>query len=164
MAHDWERPPEDAITNTDEDRVLEVLDDDECLRLLEKSSLGRLGYTDCALPAILPVPYAVNGGHVLVASRRGSPMTAALRGSIVAFEVDVWSGEDRTGWSVTAIGPSRVISNPAEVKRLEALQLTNRRPSPDRCFVAVRMALLKGWRMTPRADPYPPAAHGPGDP
>jgi hypothetical protein len=164
MAHDWERPQEDAIPTTDEDRVLEVLDDDECLRLLEKSSIGRLGYTDGALPAILPVSYAVNDGHVLVASRRGSPMTAALRGSIVAFEVDVWSGEDRTGWSVTVIGPSRVISHPDEVQRLEALQLTNRPASADRCYVAVRMELLKGWRMTPATGPGPSAPRGPADP
>jgi nitroimidazol reductase NimA-like FMN-containing flavoprotein (pyridoxamine 5'-phosphate oxidase superfamily) len=149
------------MTTTDEDRVLEVLDDDECLRLLEKSSIGRLGYTDGALPAILPVSYAVNDGYVLVASRRGSPMTRALRGSVVAFEVDACSGEDRTGWSVTVVGPSRVISKADEVQRLEALQLTNRPPSPDRCFVAVRIDLLRGWRMTPPTDPDPSAARGP---
>jgi hypothetical protein len=145
-------PREDVIPITDEDRILEVLDEDECRRLLEKTSIGRLAFTDGALPAILPVCYAVHDGHVLVAARRGSPVTKALRGAVVAFEIDAWSGEDRTGWSATVVGPSRVISTPDEVQRLEDLQLTNRPPAVDRCYIAVRIDLLRGWRMTPSTD------------
>jgi len=144
-------PREDAILIADEDRVIEILDEEECRRLLEKSSIGRLVFTDGALPAVLPVSHALHDGHVLVAARRDSALTGALRGSVVAFQVDAWAGEDRTGWSVTVVGPSRVITSPAEVQRLDDLQLFNRAPSPDRCYVAVRMDMLRGWRMSPSA-------------
>ena len=137
-----------------------MLDGDECRRLLEKTSIGRLAFTDGALPAILPVSYTVHDGHVLIAARRGSSVTAALRGAVVAFEVDSWSEEDRTGWSVTVVGPSRVISHPDEVQRLEDLQLTNRPPSPDPCFVAVRIDLVRGWRVTTNTGVHP--LHGAG--
>ena len=157
-------PPEDVIPTTDDDRILEVLDEDECRRLLEKTSIGRLGFTDGALPAILPVSYAVHDGHVLVAARRGNPITRALRGAVVAFEIDAWSGEDRTGWSATVVGPSRVITTPDEVQRLEDLQLTNRPPTADRCYIAVRIDLLRGWRMTPRTNQDGPAPLPPTDP
>jgi uncharacterized protein len=95
------------------------------------------------------VSYAVHDDHVLVAARRGSDVVRAVRGAVVAFEVDSWSGEERTGWSVTLVGVVRVISARDEVRRLDDLRLTSRPPAPDRCYIAIRINLLKGWRMTP---------------
>lgn len=86
----------------------------------------------------------------MVAASRRSPVAKAVRGAVVAFEVDSWSPDDRSGWSVTVVGPSRVISQPDEVQRLEDLHLTNRPPSADRCYIAVGIDLVKGWRMSPR--------------
>ncbi|WP_411969394.1 hypothetical protein [Geodermatophilus sp. YIM 151500] len=50
--------------------------------------------------------YAVHGGGVVFPARRDSPVCTAVRGAVVTFRVDSWSGEDRTGWSVTVVGPS----------------------------------------------------------
>jgi uncharacterized protein len=90
-------------------------------------------------------------------------VTGALRGSVVAFQVDSWSGEDHIGWSVTVVGPSRVISKADEVQRLEELRLSSRPRTADRCYIAVRIDLVKGWRMIPGTAPGMPAPLDPTD-
>jgi nitroimidazol reductase NimA-like FMN-containing flavoprotein (pyridoxamine 5'-phosphate oxidase superfamily) len=59
-----------------------ALDDAECRRLLATVAVGRLGFTDGALPAILPVPFAVHEGHVVIPARAGSSVVAAVRGAV----------------------------------------------------------------------------------
>jgi hypothetical protein len=90
-------------------------------------------------------------------------VTAALRGAVVAFQVDSWSGEEHLGWSVTVVGPSRVISTADEVQRLEELRLSGRPRTADRCYIAVRIDLVKGWRMIPGAAPGMPSPLDPTD-
>jgi uncharacterized protein len=134
---------------TDDDRLREVLDETECRRLLATTTTGRLGFTDSALPAIVPVPFAVHDGHVLVAARRGSPMVKAVRGSVVAFQTDTYDPGAGTGWSVTAVGPSRVISDPGLVAELDGLDRSDLPQDPSRCYISVQLAMVRGWRMTP---------------
>jgi hypothetical protein len=90
-------------------------------------------------------------------------VTAALRGSVVAFEVDAFSGEEHLGWSVTVVGPSRVISTPDDVQRLDELGLNTRPRTADRCYIAVRIDLVKGWRMIPGTAPGMPSPLDPTD-
>lgn len=132
----------------DEDRLFEVLAAAECWQLLGTSSTGRLGFTDGALPAILPVPFALRDGHVVIPERRGSPIVSAVRGAVVAFQADSFDAATRTGWSVTIVGPTRLVSDPQTVATLEKLRLSPRPPDPDRCYIAVHLGLVRGWRMS----------------
>jgi hypothetical protein len=141
-------PPQAVIPTTDEDRVNEVLDEDECRRLLEKTTVGRLACTDAALPVIIPLSYSVHDGSVVVRARRGSPVTRALRGAVVAFGVDAWDGPTRTGWSVNVVGPARVATRAEEVARYDALSATDAPTSPERCYLVVRVELIRGWRLS----------------
>jgi hypothetical protein len=140
--------------------VLEVLDEAECLRLLPTVSIGRIGYTEGALPAIQPVSFAVIGGQVLIPTRTGSKVAAASRGAVVAFEVDSFDAGGRTGWNVTVVGPSRLVRDPAEVAALHELGLTPWVPWPERAYIAVQISLLHGRRI--RAAATPPAPSSPG--
>jgi len=88
-----------------------VLGRDECLRLLRDHRVGRLGVTDGALPTILPVRYWCDGTAIHVLARPGSKLDAALRDSVVAFEID----DLEAGWSVVtgvaSVGPvERVVT------------------------------------------------------
>jgi hypothetical protein len=136
------------VPTTDEDLTCEDLDEAECRRLLAASSIGRLGFTDGALPAIVPVPFAMHHGDVLVAARRGSSVVRAVRGAVVAFEVGTVDPASRAGWSVTVVGPSRVVTDPDEVARLDGAGAGTRPPDRLRCYIAIRLGLLRGWRMT----------------
>jgi uncharacterized protein len=97
---------------------LEELSRSEALRLMATEPVGRLAYTRQALPAVTPVNFTLRRGHVLIVTGRGSVLAQAVRGTIVAFEVDHTDPVTRTGWSVTAIGPASLITDPRELERL----------------------------------------------
>lgn len=83
---------------------LEVLGFDECMELLATQPVGRIAFIDAGEPVILPVNHAVTGLDVVFRTTVGSKLEAALRGAVVAFEVDGWDDLYRTGWSVLVRG------------------------------------------------------------
>lgn len=86
---------------------LDVLDRDESLALLEEGVLGRVALSMGALPTILPVSYRLVEGYVVFRTGVGSKLDAAARGAVIAFEVDSFDAEARTGWSVVVTGIAR---------------------------------------------------------
>ena len=89
---------------------LEVLDRAECLRLLSHETLGRVAFTSAALPCLLPVHFHLQDDTILVRTRRGGRLDAALQDAVVAFEVALLgiSTEIVTGRRLTAqSGPTR---------------------------------------------------------
>ena len=135
------------MQTVDDDRLFEVLDDAACLQRLGTISTGRLGFTDGALPAILPVPFGLHGGHVLIPARQGSAVVSAVRGAVVAFEGGSYDAATRTGWSVTVVGPTRLLSHPEQVSALQ-LRFSSHPSAADRCYIAVVLGLLRGWQMS----------------
>jgi hypothetical protein len=133
------------------DRVLQVLDEAECLDLLSTAAIGRVAFTEGALPAIQPVSFRLDGGEIFIPTRSGSEVAAASRGAVLAFEVDEVQVTDRTGWNVTVVGPSRVISDPADVAALDDSGPESWMPVADRCYIAIAVQLVRGRRVGPRA-------------
>jgi hypothetical protein len=134
------------MTTTDQDGALEALDEAECRRLLRTASIGRLGFTDGALPVVLPVPFAVHDDRILIPAERDSSVVRAMRGAVVAFLVDSYLRDLRTGWGVTVVGPSRVIGAEHDVAVLDGLRLFASPPAPGRCYITLQPGLLRGWR------------------
>lgn len=102
---------------------LQVLPRTECLALLANSSVGRLGVSIGALPAILPVNYCLHDDAVIIRTIPGSKLDAATAQSVVAFEVDHHEPDGESGWSVLVQGVAEEITDPAEVTRLQSLPL-----------------------------------------
>jgi hypothetical protein len=134
-----------------QDRFREDLDAAECRRLLDAGTVGRLGFTTGALPAIVPVPYTMRNGVVLIAATRGDPVVDAVRGAVVAFEVDDYDPAAMTGWSVTVVGPSR-ISGTAGAGHPP----TWPEDASSSCYITVRPGLVRGWRETAGKSVPPP--------
>jgi Pyridoxamine 5'-phosphate oxidase len=125
----------------DEDRVLETLDDAECRRLLGTARVGRLGFTVGALPEILPVPFTLDGDCIRVASRLDDRLVDAVRRSVVVVAVDSYDVDEQTGWGVTVVGPSSVLS------------------VEGRSSIVVPLGLVRGWRLSlPTGTGYLPLA------
>ncbi|MGY1843650.1 pyridoxamine 5'-phosphate oxidase family protein [Modestobacter sp. SYSU DS0875] len=61
----------------DPDRELEVLRASERLRLLATRDLGRIAFTDGALPVLQPVTYLLSGQELIVPVSSGSDLAAA---------------------------------------------------------------------------------------
>lgn len=136
------------MLSADPDRTLEVLDEEECHRLLGTAVIGRLAFTEGALPTIQPVHFALSGGRVVIPTRTGSKVAAASRGAVVAFEVDDFDAAGRVGWNVTVIGPSRIIVDPVEVRALDALGVRPWAPAAEPCYIAVELVVVRGRRLT----------------
>ncbi|MFI6318948.1 pyridoxamine 5'-phosphate oxidase family protein [Nonomuraea sp. NPDC050556] len=85
-------------------RVLSV---SECLALLTTTRIGRLVFTEQALPAVRPLTFAFDTGAVVVRRAAWSP-PVSLDGMIVAFEVDELDPQTGSGWFVTVVGRARV--------------------------------------------------------
>lgn len=96
---------------------IQTLAEAECLGLLRSQPVGRLVFTENALPAIRPVNYRLDGHDVIV---RASPETwiSRLNGSIVAFEVDQIDPRNHTGWSVVVLGKAELITDIDQLVRL----------------------------------------------
>jgi hypothetical protein len=90
------------------------LDGEQCWHLLRGDTLGRIVYTYQALPAVVPVNYAVLGESVLVRTSPHSRLGQLGDGAVVAFEVDSIDRARRTGWSVVLVGSITVLDHAPE--------------------------------------------------
>ncbi|WP_395108436.1 pyridoxamine 5'-phosphate oxidase family protein [Actinomadura sp. SCN-SB] len=138
---------------------LEILGIEECRSLLAATQLGRIVFTDRALPAIQPVNYVVADGDVVIRTSPTSRLANAARDTIVAFEIDDFDAAFRTGWSVVVIGKARGVTDPAELTALRALPLDPWAPGAREHYIRIRPQLISG-RRTPRHETVPPTGDG----
>jgi nitroimidazol reductase NimA-like FMN-containing flavoprotein (pyridoxamine 5'-phosphate oxidase superfamily) len=83
--------------------ALQWIDRQECLRLLQTDSIGRLAVLDGPAPTILPVNYALDGEDIVFRTDPGLKLDAGPR-SRASFEVDAFDRATRSGWSVVVSG------------------------------------------------------------
>jgi nitroimidazol reductase NimA-like FMN-containing flavoprotein (pyridoxamine 5'-phosphate oxidase superfamily) len=96
----------------------------ESLRLLGSVSLGRVVYTQHALPAIRPVNHVLDGENIIIRSHFGSGMVSAAgapNGVVVAYEADAIHPDDHLGWSVVVTGTARLVRDQGEVTRYQRM-------------------------------------------
>lgn len=128
---------------------LVMLDRDECLRLLGTSTLGRIGLTTGALPAVLPVNFWFDGKQILIRTGAGTKLAAATRDAVVAFEVDDMDPVRHTGWSVMVTGIAHHLTDPADLDRVADLPVARWAPRGGGHVVAIDPELISGRRIDP---------------
>ena len=135
------------------ERVIEELDEDQCLKLISAGGIGRIAYTSRYGPAVLPVNYALRDGAVVFRTAAHGPLDEDLRTGIdgadykVAFEIDSIDTANRGGWSVLIQGPAHHVTGPEE----DAVRRTGVEPwAPgDReLFVRIVPTRITGRRVT----------------
>ena len=97
-----------------------VLPAAECLRLLRGGRVGRVVYTDAAIPMATPVNFVLDGEAVVFRTRSGSRLAKATRDAVVSFQVDGIDEVTASGWSVIITGISEALDG---VDRLHAERL-----------------------------------------
>ena len=136
---------------------LEVIDREECLRLLSTVPIGRIVYTDRALPAIQPVNFTLDGDAIVIRTGVGSKLAAAVRNAVVAFEIDQFEPVTHAGWSVIVTGRAAEVRDPAELDRLEAVSPQPWAPGSRDHVVRIDADLVTGRRI-PAASAAPLSA------
>jgi nitroimidazol reductase NimA-like FMN-containing flavoprotein (pyridoxamine 5'-phosphate oxidase superfamily) len=127
--------------------ALQRLSRDECLALLASVPVGRIIYTQRALPAVELVNFALDQGDIVIRTDRGGKLAAATRGAVVAFEADQLDLDSRSGWSVTAIGQSSEVTDPDDLARLRTIGLTPWAPGARDHFIRISPVMLNGRRL-----------------
>ncbi|GAA3632945.1 pyridoxamine 5'-phosphate oxidase family protein [Streptomyces sp. S1A] len=121
------------------------LDRRECLNLLGQVPLGRIVYTENALPAVLPVNFFLDRDQAVVLRTSGtSRMARAVDGSVVAFEVDRFDEATRSGWSVVVTGRASLVTDPGEAERLGRSGPLSWAPVEDGVHVRIGAELVTG--------------------
>ncbi|TMR35815.1 hypothetical protein ETD85_12700 [Nonomuraea zeae] len=105
-----DRPPGPGPATADP--VLQVLEPEECLRLIAPGGIGRVAFNGSHGPTVLPVNYKIHDGAIVFRTARGGPMDQDLRTGLegvdikIGFQVDRIDEAQRGGWSVLVQGPA----------------------------------------------------------
>ena len=126
---------------------LETLDREECLRLLSSQSVGRVGISIGALPAVLPVNFGLLGDSIVFSTGAGTKLEAATTRAVVAFEVDAYEPDGQSGWSVLVVGRSSILPGD-QTNRAQALGIAPwTSDGQASSFVRVQMTRATGRRL-----------------
>ena len=96
----------------------------ESWQLLTSVSLGRIVFTQHAMPAIRPVNHLVDDQAIIIRSHLGVaivPYAAADDGVVVCYEADDLDPVRHIGWSVITTGMARLVRDPAAIIHYQQL-------------------------------------------
>jgi len=101
----------------------------ECLDLLARRTVGRVVFTERAMPAIRPARYTLIGTHIVIPDA-GRQLADLLDGQVVAFQIDQEGARDPLGrvgdgggWSVVVTGTARRLPAPDRLTRVHRAAL-----------------------------------------
>ena len=112
----------------------------DCWHLLDLARVGRVAFTDRAMPAIAAVPCRLGPDDELVlAVPARSRIAEAVHHAVVAFAVD----DLDQGWTVSVVGETRLLD--PDGPRPDGLDVDGT------ILVALSVELLEGWAADDRA-------------
>jgi len=120
-----------------------VLTEEQSREALTRAEVGRVVFTDRALPAVLPVTYIADGDTIVIRTARGSRLARAADGAVVAFETDDLNRATRSGWSVVVTGEAYLETDPVEQDRLGEL-LEPWVPGVKAVFIRIPLTVVTG--------------------
>ena len=134
---------------------LETLSLAECLRLLARVPVGRVGFDVDGEIVIVPVNHVLDrNSNVVFRTAAGSKLTAAAGQGRAVFEADDYDALSHTGWSVLVSGRAEAVYDDADIQSLEGLGLE---PWPDEVdrqyWIRIRPISVTGRRIAPREGP-----------
>jgi nitroimidazol reductase NimA-like FMN-containing flavoprotein (pyridoxamine 5'-phosphate oxidase superfamily) len=121
----------------------------ECWQLLGSVLLGRIVFTQHAMPAIRPVNHVVDDQTIIIRSHLGAAIVsraAAEGGTVVCYEADDIDPMRHTGWSVIATGMARLVRDPAVIARYEQM-LEPWVDSQMDYVIAIKPEIITGQRL-----------------
>jgi hypothetical protein len=146
----WEAAGRRGILGRMESRdgALERLSPRECMRLMATVPIGRLVYSRQALPAVEMVNFVLDRGEIAVKTGTGDKLAAAAGGAVVAFEADRVDLDGHEGWSVTVVGPCRVVTDDRDIQRLKGTGLRSWAPGNRHYFIVITPVIVNGRRVS----------------
>lgn len=130
---------------------LTVLSEQECHALLAANHVGRVLVSLDAMPAAFPVNFCIVGQDIVFRTAPGTKLSAAVEHTVLGFEVDDIDFVHRSGWSVLAVGMSRVVTDEDEIAELDAVGLDSWWNLPFARYVRIEVQRISGRRIAATA-------------
>jgi nitroimidazol reductase NimA-like FMN-containing flavoprotein (pyridoxamine 5'-phosphate oxidase superfamily) len=137
------------MSGTEDLKGLEVLSEAECLLLLARGCVGRVGFVVGGRPQVLPVNYAADDRGVVVFRTATNSLLTAVAHQPVAFEIDGVDTAHRTGWSVAVQGEANELAElgTPSVDRLRAMPVVAWAPGQRDRWFSITPAQVTGRRL-----------------
>jgi nitroimidazol reductase NimA-like FMN-containing flavoprotein (pyridoxamine 5'-phosphate oxidase superfamily) len=126
---------------------MEILSEAECHNLLGSVPVGRLVFTQSALPAVRLVDFIVDNMTIVFPASDGDKYRAAERGDVVGFEVDEIDLDRHLGWTVTAVGHLSVVEPNEKANLQHILPLRPWAAQRDHHLIRLGIESLEGRRL-----------------
>jgi 1-acyl-sn-glycerol-3-phosphate acyltransferase len=137
---------------------MQIIEVDECVRLLRRGGIGRIAIVMDDTPSIRPVNFAFDGERVVIRTGDTVLAEAGERGAAAQLEVDEIDPFDHTGWSVIVTG--HVTGDSGGVSPANA-PVQPWAPGDRGRLVVLTPASISGRRLGPVA--AAPVGESPGD-
>lgn len=130
--HDWRR-------------AIVPLSEEESWLRLQSTSMGRVALTVRALPVIFPVFYGLVDQCVVFRASRGTSLSTASPGAVVAFEAGEFVPDAEEAWSVMIRGVAQEITHPEQLDLARSLPLRAMTGTRDHdTLIAIPASTLDG--------------------
>ncbi len=126
------------------DATADALSARECWERLRAEPYGRLAVIGPDGPVIYPINAVVDHATIVFRTTEGSKVDAIRADPRVAFEVDGWSPEDGTAWSVGVTGSAHEIVQMIEGASAMELDVTPWQAGPKPIFIRVTPESVTG--------------------
>jgi nitroimidazol reductase NimA-like FMN-containing flavoprotein (pyridoxamine 5'-phosphate oxidase superfamily) len=138
------------------ERSLEALSRRECVALLAGKQVGRAVFTERALPAVVPVNFAMHGDAIVLCTASDTRLASAATRGVLAFQVDDIDEQTRSGWSVVVVGVAELVEGSQDQASIRSL-LHPWAPGTSDVFIRLPLRVVTGRRIlaTSVSDPNP---------
>jgi nitroimidazol reductase NimA-like FMN-containing flavoprotein (pyridoxamine 5'-phosphate oxidase superfamily) len=119
----------------------------ECGRLLRSMAVGRVAFTDGALPQVMPVNYVMDGTSVVFRTEARGRLAYCCRYAVVAFEVDDIDPATQHGWSVLIVGDTAIITDEDQLTRVRQLPFATPADSDRDHYIRIVPGIVTGRRV-----------------
>lgn len=132
---------------------LDVLNRRQCLDRLQTTRVGRLIFTQGAMPAVQPVNFRLWRDDVVIRVAGGAKLTAATDRQVVGFEADDLDQDLRSGWSVTVVGHAEPVTDVDELVAVAGTFVSPWVSGRREHFVRIRTEQVTGREFRDPASP-----------
>ncbi|MDX6280749.1 MAG: uncharacterized protein QOH03_1820 [Kribbellaceae bacterium] len=129
------------------------------MNLLRSHQVGRVVYSDGAIPVATPVNYIFDGGAVVFRTHPGSRLAKATRDTVLSFQVDEVDVDTASGWSVIVTGVGQVLGG-LDLLQAEHGPLVSWAGDDRTHLVRIPASLVSGCRVGSRLGGERPALSG----
>jgi uncharacterized protein len=128
------------------ERALMALPRRECVALLSGKQVGRAVFTERAMPAVVPVTFAVYDDAIVMCTAADTRLASAASRGVLAFQVDDIDQDTRSGWSVVVVGVAELVTDHVEQATIRSL-LEPWAPGRNEVFIRLPLKVVTGRRI-----------------